>query len=160
MYFNSVYVSSSLFIAVIWCLLTFCTPSIKAVNYCYTCRSRGSSTGDCGDPFHWNHTTLSQGSQMKPVELSPCPSGWCGKIIEGKDNDPIQATERLCLLRPPADQIERCSDTIFESRTERLFMCFCRGNLCNGSTSMINRSHLAFAGLFTLMNLIVNYCHH
>lgn len=114
-----------------------------------------------GDPFHWNHTTLSQGPQVKPVELSPCPSGWCGKIIEGKDDDPIQATERMCLLRPPADQIERCSDTIFENRIDKLFMCFCRGNLCNGSTSVFNRSYSTFIGLLTLlMSLIVNNYYH
>lgn len=41
------------------------------------------------------------------------------------------ATERLCLQRPPDDQEERCAETLYQNR--RVYMCFCRGDLCNGA---------------------------
>ncbi|KAH7969099.1 hypothetical protein HPB52_014624 [Rhipicephalus sanguineus] len=41
------------------------------------------------------------------------------------------ATERMCLQRPPDDQEERCAETLYQNR--RVYMCFCRGDLCNGA---------------------------
>ncbi|XP_015782362.1 uncharacterized protein LOC107360243 [Tetranychus urticae] len=122
--------------------------SQSRVKYCYVCRSRGS-LGDCGDPFPWNQTTV---KDLKGVEASPCPSGWCGKTIEGKEGDPIVATERMCLQRPPTDQEERCSETFFENKREPLFMCFCRGHLCNHSSSLfVNYGILAVMPVFTYL---------
>lgn len=80
------------------------------------------------DPFWWNATTA---AKTHAIELSPCASGWCGKAIEGKDGDHLQATERICLQRPPSDNEERCSETFYENKRTPIFMCFCRGDLCN-----------------------------
>ena len=40
-------------------------------------------------------------------------------------------TERVCLLRPPSDGEQRCADTNYEHK--KVYMCFCRGDLCNAS---------------------------
>lgn len=96
---------------------------------CFTCRSRGDF-GDCKDPFLLNSTTV---EELSGVEASPCASGWCAKVVEGEDSDFDVATERLCLQRPPQDGEERCDDTIYEDR--RVFMCFCRGDLCNSGVA-------------------------
>lgn len=96
-----------------------------------------------GDPFNWNLTnTIGHDRTTPAVEKVPCGSGWCGKTIEGKDDDPLKATDRMCLTRKPEDNTERCADTYFEHKKEKLFMCFCRGNLCNSALSISNSSYL------------------
>ncbi|KAL1425798.1 hypothetical protein MTO96_003502 [Rhipicephalus appendiculatus] len=96
-------------------------------SHCYVCRSR-SQLGDCRDPFPYNETTV---EGVRGVEASPCASKWCGKLVEGRDDDFDLATERMCLQRPPDDLEERCAETLYQNR--RVYMCFCRGDLCNGA---------------------------
>ncbi|KAI1305243.1 hypothetical protein HDE_01487 [Halotydeus destructor] len=125
------------------CLLTLLTlvvgQSSSRSKRCYVCRSRGV-LGDCRDPFYYNSTQA--GWPSKAVEPTPCPSGWCGKVIEGKPEDHVQATERLCLQRPPADDHERCQETIYDKYQKAVFMCFCKGDLCNGSLRLSHISAL------------------
>lgn len=103
---------------------------------CFTCRSRGA-LGDCRDPFYINSTTFDHQTNVKPsIEATPCASGWCAKIIEDDFGDSIAATERSCMTRPPTDNEERCSDTIFENHRDRkVFLCMCYGDLCNAASA-------------------------
>lgn len=68
------YVSDGLYTHSIkkWLLACICSGLIRR---CYVCRSRGP-LGDCGDPFNDTLAKVSLG-----VQLDPCSSGWCGKII-------------------------------------------------------------------------------
>lgn len=104
---------------------------------CFTCRSRGA-LGDCRDPFTLNSTTFDGQANPKPsIEAVPCASGWCAKIIEDDYGDSIAATERSCMTRPPTDNEERCSETIFENHRDRkVFLCMCYGDLCNSATDV------------------------
>lgn len=106
---------------------------------CFICRSRGP-LGDCRDPFSVNSTTFDPRTNTKPsIEAVPCNSGWCAKIIENDFGDSIAATERLCMTRPPTDNEERCSETIFENHKDRkVFLCMCYGDLCNAAPSISN----------------------
>lgn len=82
------------------------------------------------DNFEFNLTTI----ESSAVEAQPCASGWCGKSIESKDEGPLLvATERMCLQRPPSDNKERCADTFYGTKKRTIFMCFCKGDLCNKS---------------------------
>jgi len=101
---------------------------------CFTCRSRGP-LGDCRDPLTLNSTTFDKQMSLKPsIEAVPCSSGWCSKIIEDEYGDSIKATERSCMTRPPTDNEERCSETLFENHRDRkVFLCMCYGDLCNGA---------------------------
>lgn len=96
------------------------------VKRCYVCRSRGD-LGDCRDPFPYNATTV---EEVRAVDATPCASGWCAKIVEGKGDEYAIATERMCLQRPPGDEEQRCAPTLYRNR--KVFMCFCKGDLCNG----------------------------
>lgn len=117
---------------------------------CFTCRSRGA-LGDCRDPFYINSTTFDHQTNVKPsIEATPCASGWCAKIIEDDFGDSIAATERSCMTRPPTDNEERCSDTIFENHRDRkVFLCMCYGDLCNAATST------EYSFTFTLFMIIL-----
>lgn len=46
---------------------------------CYECRSRGE-LGSCKDPFKFNSSDVDNEPGLSTVS---CPSGWCGKVIEG-----------------------------------------------------------------------------
>lgn len=104
---------------------------------CFTCRSRGV-LGDCRDPFTLNSTTFDGQANLKSsIEAVPCASGWCSKIIEDDFGDSITATERFCMTRPPTDNEERCSETVFENQRDRkVFLCMCFGDLCNASAKI------------------------
>lgn len=108
---------------------------------CFNCRSRGP-LGDCRDPFTLNSTTFDGQTNSKPsIEAVPCSSGWCAKIIEDDYGDSIMATERSCMTRPPTDNEERCSETLFENHRDRkVFLCMCYGDLCNGSIGQMSIS--------------------
>lgn len=41
------------------------------------------------------------------------------------------ATERRCLQRGPSDNEERCAYTVVQRK--KVYMCFCKGDLCNNS---------------------------
>jgi len=110
---------------------------------CFNCRSRGI-LGDCKDPFNFNSSTFDIQANTKPsIDATPCASGWCAKIIEDDFGDSIAATERNCMTRPPTDNEERCSETIFENQRDRkVFLCMCYGDLCNAA-SVTSPSHIA-----------------
>ena len=38
----------------------------------------------------------------------------------------------MCVQRGPDDSQDRCANTIYNYK--KVFMCFCQGDLCNGST--------------------------
>lgn len=119
---------------------------------CFTCRSRGA-LGDCRDPFDLNSTTFEDSANTKSsIEATPCASGWCSKIIENDLGDSIAATERLCMPKPPTDNEERCSETLFENQRDRkVFLCMCYGDLCNSAIrnhSLIHTFVMTFASTF------------
>lgn len=125
---------------------------------CFTCRSRGA-LGDCRDPFYMNSTTFDNQINVKPsIEATPCASGWCAKIIEDDFGDSIAATERSCMTRPPTDNEERCSDTIFENHRDRkVFLCMCFGDLCNAATTT-GYSFMFTLTITILVSIYVNHC--
>ncbi|XP_030767704.1 uncharacterized protein LOC115891400 [Sitophilus oryzae] len=103
-----------------------------ALQRCFTCRSRGE-LGSCKDPFTVN-VTLVESKQEIGVETAPCPSGWCGKIVETENalkEEYGVATQRICLQRGPSDSEDRCAYTKWNYR--KVLMCFCKGDLCNNS---------------------------
>lgn len=44
------------------------------------------------------------------------------------------ATQRMCIQRGPSDSEDRCANTVYNHK--KVFMCFCQGDLCNGSTRL------------------------
>ncbi|KAJ8679312.1 hypothetical protein QAD02_015099 [Eretmocerus hayati] len=106
--------------------------SVVKSRKCVSCRSRGE-LGSCKDPFMLNSTQI---ANEKGVVAEDCASGWCMKIIESKNlnNEYGIATERACLQRGPDDSEERCD--FATRRNKRVFMCYCRGDMCNTSTRM------------------------
>ncbi|KAK7580136.1 hypothetical protein V9T40_000765 [Parthenolecanium corni] len=118
----------ALFILVI---VIFASENNASIKRCFSCRSRGE-LGSCKDKFKFYNA--SQIEFETGVEAVPCASGWCGKVIETSDHDLKAeeygvATQRMCLQRAPSDSEERCADTIWSRK--KVFMCFCRGDLCN-----------------------------
>ncbi|XP_060531412.1 uncharacterized protein LOC132705038 [Cylas formicarius] len=105
----------------------------NGLQRCFTCRSRGE-LGSCKDPFVHN-VTLVENKQEIGVETVPCASGWCGKIVESENalkEEYGVATQRICLQRGPSDSEDRCAYTKWNYK--RVLMCFCKGDLCNGSS--------------------------
>lgn len=120
---------------------------------CFKCRSRGE-LGSCKDKFMYSNASAIEGVQG--VEAVPCTSGWCGKILDRgtnsfKDEEYGSATERVCLQRGPDDNEERCAPTIWGH--EKVFMCFCEGDLCNGSVKITFESVI---GLLIILPIINN----
>nr|ALS04512.1 AGAP011412-PA [Acartia pacifica] len=106
---------------------------------CYVCRSRGDR-GDCRDPF-LPPEARSPGelapAHNSPITELPCASGWCAKMFDGVDKNTIEdydlATERFCLSRGPSDGQERCTYVFSEQQRKEVYMCMCRGDLCNSA---------------------------
>ncbi|XP_053213562.1 uncharacterized protein LOC128396936 [Panonychus citri] len=142
--------SGTLSVISLLCLCSiFSQVQSNKVNYCYDCRSRVS--GDCRDPFIGNETTI---IDLIGIRLVPCPSGWCSKSLEGKEGDTIITTERKCLPRPPIDSVERCSRIFYENKREPLYMCSCRGHLCNhGSIQLMN---LPVISVIPILSILIN----
>jgi len=110
---------------------------VASPRQCFTCRSRGE-LGDCRDPFPFNATT---GIGQPGLKLVPCPSGWCGKTIEGVRGPPDDfgtATERTCLSQAPPDGEERCAELRINNKASLL--CVCRGSLCNSAPVFVTGS--------------------
>lgn len=100
---------------------------------CIRCRSRGD-LGTCGDQFPLNVTET---DVVAGLHVVACPSGWCGKLLEGtvgafRQDDYGTATERMCLQRAPSDYEERCAYTMWNRK--KVYMCFCNGDLCNSAS--------------------------
>ncbi|CAH0560903.1 unnamed protein product [Brassicogethes aeneus] len=114
--------------------------SSEGLQRCFHCRSRGE-LGSCKDPFTHN-TTLVEMKREVGVEIVPCASGWCGKIVESESSAKEEygvATQRVCLQRGPSDHEDRCAQTKWNHK--RVLMCFCKGDLCNSSDN-INVNYL------------------
>lgn len=127
---------------------------------CFTCRSRGA-LGDCRDPFTLNSTTFDGQTNHKPsIEATPCASGWCAKTIEDNFGESIAATERSCMTRPPTDNAERCSETIFENQKDKkIFLCMCYGDLCNSATGLFTEHSFKLIVIMTLLTtMTVTFC--
>ena len=60
-------------------------PAVSVVRKCFSCRSRGP-LGDCRDPFYLSANATIIESKKSGVETPPCSSGWCRKVIEGREN--------------------------------------------------------------------------
>ncbi|XP_014241299.1 uncharacterized protein LOC106662018 [Cimex lectularius] len=120
-------------------------------NRCFKCRSRGD-LGSCKDNFVYNNASALD--EVRGIEAVPCTSGWCGKILDKgsnsfKDEEYGAATERLCLQRGPEDSEERCALTTW--RNEKVFMCFCQGDLCNSSTKSAMTTILLLVSLLPVL---------
>ena len=50
-----------------------------------------------------------------------------------QDADYGAATQRDCMQRAPSDGKERCA--FIKYRNKQVFMCFCKGDLCNEATA-------------------------
>ena len=84
-------------------------------------------------------------------------TGWCAKSVQLKESDALLSTERFCLQRPPSDNEERCSETMLgEHGRSQVFMCFCRGDFCNGSTGLSS----TWAALNLLLPISLVYLMH
>ena len=60
------------------------------------------------------------------------------------------ATQRMCVQRGPDDSEDRCAYTIYNYK--KVFMCFCQGDLCNGSNpSSFSNKLLMFAPFMALI---------
>lgn len=89
----------------------------------------------------------------KGVDLVPCVSGWCGKIIESQslNNEYGTATQRLCFQRGPDDDEERCAYTVWNYK--KVYMCLCYGDLCNGT----DRTHASIGLIFIALWISVRW---
>ena len=67
-------------------------PAASVVRKCFSCRSRGP-LGDCRDPFYLSANSTIIESKKSGVETPPCSSGWCRKVIEGRENRDGQTCE-------------------------------------------------------------------
>ena len=132
---------------------------------CYTCRSRGAR-GDCRDTFIRPSppplTPPEEGEEapyQPAVDETPCSTGWCSKIIEGVGIDGIGgedygvATERQCMTRAPSDGKERCAYVKY--RNKQVYMCFCKGDLCNSALTK-TMSNCLLLGSLLLLGLSVS----
>ena len=72
-------------------------PAVSVVRKCFSCRSRGP-LGDCRDPFYLSTNTTIIESKKSGVETQPCSSGWCRKVIEGRENREGQTREFQCVF--------------------------------------------------------------
>lgn len=146
--FQDMTARESLFFVLIICVyLIVCTDA--SIKRCFSCRSRGE-LGSCKDKFKYYNA--SQLDADTGVEIVPCASGWCGKVIETSAHDLKAeeygvATQRMCLQRSPSDNEERCDDTV-RSR-KKVFMCFCHGDLCNKSVLVKPSINLILFSLFS-----------
>ena len=66
-------------------LVILVDPAVSVVRKCFSCRSRGP-LGDCRDPFYLSANATIIESKKSGVETPPCSSGWCRKVIEGREN--------------------------------------------------------------------------
>ncbi|XP_064537112.1 UPAR/Ly6 domain-containing protein rtv [Drosophila montana] len=146
--------ASVFILTVIFVIIANNAPQINALlRRCYQCRSRGE-LGSCKDPFSFNATDVDREPGLSAI---PCASGWCGKVIEGGGtyalDDYDLATQRMCVQRGPDDNMDRCADTIYNYK--KVFMCFCQGDLCNGSSGRW-RQPLPMLSLAILAYTILN----
>jgi len=132
---------------------------------CYQCRSRGVK-GDCRDTFIRPTPPPLDLDPDLPAPYQPdvsepnCATGWCAKVIEGVNGDSVisedysVATERYCMPRAPSDGKERCAYVVFGGK--QVFMCFCKGDLCNTGTSVTSSMVTIFSLVISSL-IIFNY---
>ena len=72
-------------VALALALAVLVDPAASVVRKCFSCRSRGP-LGDCRDPFYLSANATIIESKKSGVETPPCSSGWCRKVIEGREN--------------------------------------------------------------------------
>eukprot|EP00092_Neocalanus_flemingeri_P011398 GFUD01012281.1.p1 GENE.GFUD01012281.1~~GFUD01012281.1.p1 ORF type:complete len:159 (-),score=29.38 GFUD01012281.1:45-521(-) len=141
--------------------LTSAQSSNSLLRRCYTCRSRGEQ-GDCRDPFippEVPERGAKVESHSKSVSEIPCSTGWCSKIMEGVDknfgdDDYGIATERQCMQRSPSDNQERCAYVKYNHK--QVYMCFCKGDLCNGALGVRLSLVVAVASLSVVLGTLYN----
>ena len=75
--------------SVVFAVLLVLDPAVSVVRKCFYCRSRGA-LGDCRDPFYLSANSTIIESKKSGVETPPCSSGWCRKVIEGRENRDIR----------------------------------------------------------------------
>jgi len=116
---------------------------------CYVCRSRGEK-GDCRDPFITPESRVPGAlteAHSTPISELPCSSGWCSKVLDGNEKNALEnfdlATDRGCLARGPSDGQERCGNVFLEEQHREVYMCMCRGDLCNSAPSFNTMSLVA-----------------
>ncbi|VVC91651.1 unnamed protein product [Leptidea sinapis] len=135
-----------------WCVIGFLLlEGVNCLNKrCIRCRSRGE-LGSCGDPFP---TNVTEPDTQIGIHVVACPSGWCGKLIEGttgafKTDDYGAATQRMCLQRSPSDDQERCAYTLWNHK--KVYMCFCNGDLCNSAVKVNAFQYTSMATIFIVI---------
>jgi len=128
-------------------------------------RSRGVK-GDCRDTFIRPTPPPLDLDPDLPAPYQPdvsepnCATGWCAKVIEGVNGDSVisedysVATERYCMPRAPSDGKERCAYVVFGGK--QVFMCFCKGDLCNSGTSVTSSMVTIFSLVISSL-IIFNY---
>ena len=89
-------------VALALALAVLVDPAASVVRKCFSCRSRGP-LGDCRDPFYLSANATIIESKKSGVETPPCSSGWCRKVIEGRENreerTEFRSVARECLQR-------------------------------------------------------------
>ena len=125
---------------------------------CFSCRSR-TNLGDCRDPFYVTGNSSTLEHKSHGVKTLPCASGWCQKILE--DVDKVHtvdesyggATQRDCLQRPPSDNTERCAFVKYNHKN--VYMCFCKGDLCNTGHSINQHSLLLVPFIISVLFYVI-----
>eukprot|EP00088_Acartia_fossae_P004460 TRINITY_DN1190_c0_g1_i1.p1 TRINITY_DN1190_c0_g1~~TRINITY_DN1190_c0_g1_i1.p1 ORF type:complete len:154 (+),score=28.89 TRINITY_DN1190_c0_g1_i1:99-560(+) len=145
--------------AVILFLLPALVYSQTTQRRCYVCRSRGER-GDCRDPFippEARIPGLPVPAHSNPITELPCSSGWCSKVLDGNDKNTIEnfdlATDRGCLARGPSDGQERCGNVFVEEQHREVYMCMCKGDLCNSARTLQVATTILTSILIALLTL-------
>ena len=99
-------------------------PAASVVGKCFSCRSSGP-LGDCHDPFYLSDNATIIESKKSSMETPPCSSGWCLKMIEGRENreerkECLQRLVRTDYIFVFADNTDNNKLTIWSNVSQRL----------------------------------------
>jgi len=67
------------------------------------------------------------------------------------DDDYGIATERQCMSRVPSDGKERCAYVVRNHK--QVFMCFCKGDLCNSGKGLTSSFLVMISLLFLVLGI-------